>query len=79
MKEVYNNVYNELWISACPCKTNCPDGCNNCPNPVCQNAVLVLSTSNTANKPMVIDWNDEFNMTHNLWRCFKIPFLGYVT
>ena len=29
------------------------------------NAVLVLSTTNSANKPMVIDWDGEFILENN--------------
>ena len=24
-----------IIFSDCPCNTNCPDGCNGCPNPIC--------------------------------------------
>ena len=39
---------------ACPCEENCPDGCDGCSNPVCY-AVLVLSTKDETNTPMVVD------------------------
>ena len=37
-----------LYIfSDCPCEINCPNGCNECPNPICDRqemAVLMLNT-----------------------------------
>lgn len=38
----------------CPCEENCPTGCDGCLNPVCY-AVLVLSTKDDENKPMVVN------------------------
>ena len=29
-------IYEKLWLfKDCPCNTNCPDGCNDCSNPIC--------------------------------------------
>ena len=47
-------------ISDCPCQINCPQGCTNCPNSICNSqgtAVLMLSTFQRSNKPMVIDFD----------------------
>ena len=48
----------------CPCQINCPNGCLDCPNPICpfepaEKAILMLNTYTESNKPMVIDMNGK--------------------
>lgn len=47
-------------ILDCPCEANCPNGCDDCENPICKpigNAILVLNTSYSSNKPFIVDFN----------------------
>ena len=30
--------------SDCPCESNCPEGCSDCPNIICKNSILVLNS-----------------------------------
>ena len=44
--------------SDCPCESNCPDGCSDCPNIICKNSILVLNTF-SFNQPILIKPNGE--------------------
>ena len=53
--------------SACPCMSDCFEGCEDCPNPVCvsEKAVLVLSTrtplhEQILSQPMLIQFDGEY-------------------
>ena len=41
-----------------PCESNCPDGCMDCPNPICQKSILVLN-SFSFNEPILIKAQGE--------------------
>ena len=45
-------------IQECPCGEDCSSGCQGCENPICESkkAVLLLSTLDSRNVPMVIDF-----------------------
>ena len=47
----------------CPCNANCPNGCQNCRNPICpvdNKSVLVLNTKDS-NQPVLIKFDGEFS------------------
>lgn len=52
----------------CPCQKNCPNGCSDCPNPICpyepeKKAILMLSNIPwVSSKPMIIDMNGKISL-----------------
>ena len=48
-------------IQECPCGDDCSSGCQGCENPICESkkAVLLLSTLDSRNVPMVIDFEGK--------------------
>ena len=71
-----NSIYfQENCPGGCPCDdyscaetTTAPDV--TIPTAPTTNAILVLSTSNAANKPMVIDWDGEFVLENSQIKTF---------
>lgn len=61
-------------LSDCPCNTNCPEGCSNCPNPICNHGLnnlmilnddwsaynfgFIINTSSEELERMEVNYND---------------------
>ena len=63
-----------LKFSDCPCQTNCPNGCVDCSNPICnlENVdVLVLNSHISqpnnirVNQAMIVDFNGKTPISNN--------------